>query len=790
MANYNALFPSPDNPHLSLRQADGKALGRVRAIVKGSAPQAGMKDYRFFVDPVSPLPKGFEEAEKFGFTGFMSRIGFGFNSFQTEEQALAKLMEEYGDSFVTFTPALRSNKFFVLDDMTKEGRTPFMDVDKNYYPVPAFGTIDQPVFGGDINKFCHHIMSGKPLPGLSKRNWNNDVRPQLVVAATKNLEGKLGPWVVFAPLHDDAFDSMVIGEGGAYFRVRNHGPLGYGLVDVNNSEILSHILRCEESPLWFVPEEFLPDLRRDLRPVPEDEDILKDSGVEVNPFGMLEGNFVTKDDLFQLLNGKRDEETGEGVLDVIRKMNLKGKKPLEKMPEAQEGKKLKAEFKANEVLKDAEKPHRANEGRGRKEAPRQEAPAAKEVKEIAKEAPKEAPRETAKDAAKEAPKDVKEAPKQETTAKETKGKNGKRDEAPAFTEKDFIDRLTDTASRAGLLYNQKDLINFHISVKSSRLVILAGMSGTGKSGLVRLYGKALGIPEERICFLPVRPSWMDDGDILGYVDMKNLVYRSADTGLAELLIDASQHTDKLYIVCFDEMNLARAEHYFAQFISALEKEGNPVIRLYNPSLAPRLYNGDRYPADITVGANVIFTGTVNVDESTYHFSDKILDRANVITLHQGRFRDLMGLKRRKRARYDEIGAKMFSTFRVRGGLGLTERELDLLDALNDAFHDSGIQCGIGFRVARQMGRYLENIPEGFGFSRKEGIDSQVVQRILTKLRGSSQQLSILLSLNDKGELKGTVPAVLEKFSDLSNFEESKRVLKIKAGELKLYDYTI
>lgn len=67
-----------------------------------------------------------------------------------------------------------------------------MDVDKNYYPVPAFGTIDQPVFGGDINKFCHHIMSGKPLPGLSKRNWNNDVRPQLVVAATKISRGSWG----------------------------------------------------------------------------------------------------------------------------------------------------------------------------------------------------------------------------------------------------------------------------------------------------------------------------------------------------------------------------------------------------------------------------------------------------------------------------------------------------------------------------------------------------------------------------------------------------------------------
>ena len=74
---------------------------------------------------------------------------------------------------------------------------------------------------------------------------------------------------------------------------------------------------------------------------------------------------------------------------------------------------------------------------------------------------------------------MKKAPKQETTAKETKGKNGKRDEAPAFTEKDFIDRLTDTASRAGLLYNQKDLFTVEFSVISSRLVMLAGLSGRG-----------------------------------------------------------------------------------------------------------------------------------------------------------------------------------------------------------------------------------------------------------------------------------------------------------------------
>lgn len=701
MANYSMM----DNTFSPLRQADGKVLGRVRPMVKMSTPQAGMKDVRFFVDPLSPLPKGYEEAGKFGFTGFMSRIGFGFNSFPDEDTAAANLESVFGDCFVTFTPALRNNKYFVLDDMEKEGRTPFMNTDKNYYPVPAFGTLEQPVFNGDINKFCHHILTGKPLPGLSKKFWNNDIPPRLIVAATKNYENKLGPWVVFAPLYDDAFDSTVIGEGGAYFKVRGRGPLGYAVVDSKNSELMSHILRCKSSPLWFVPEEFMPDLRLNLKPVPMNGDLLKDAGVKYNPF----------------------DELDEGP--------------------------------AGYYSLDESKP----------EPPKTESIIQKDIEPIV-ESLSSMEEATVNDAV------------EEVVSRETSEK--------VFTEMDFLRRLQETAEGAGLLYDKKDLINFHISVKSSRLVVLAGMSGTGKSGLVRLYGKALGLPEERVRFLPVRPSWMDDGDILGYVDMKNMVYRSADTGLAELLIDAAAHPEQLYMVCFDEMNLARAEHYFAQFISVLEKEENPVIRLYNPALAPRLYNSEKYPADIPVGRNVIFTGTVNVDESTYHFSDKILDRANVITLHQGRFRDLMGLSRKEIGTLPEVTAEQFLSFRVDQGLGLTEKELDLLDELNDAFKKSGISCGIGFRIACQMGRYLENIPQNNTFHREEGLDAQVVQRILTKLRGSSQQLSSLVSLNEKGNLEGTIVNVLSHFNDLSDFVEAKAVLEGKARELKLYDYTI
>lgn len=709
-----------NDSYSAVRQADGKVLGRVRAVVKSATPQAGVKDFRFFVDPVSPVPRGFEDGEKFGFTGFMSRIGFGYNSFADEESALANLESVFGDCFVSFTPSLRNNRYFVLDDMVKEQGTPFMEEDRNYYPVPAFGTEEAPVFDGDINKFCHHLLTDRPLPGLSKRYWNNDVSPRLIVAATRNYENKIGPWVVFAPLYDEAFDSRVIGEGGAYFRVKNRGQLGYAVVDGQNSELSSHILRCAESPLWFVPEVFLADLRLNLKPVPRDADLLKDCGVAVNPF-------ADEAEEEEPVHEAREQMTQRALDDLVQSLGI---------------------------------------GASGEEA--------------------YAPRRNRRD-----PRPIREAEAMEKASVSVEMHQESAKELPKpFTEGDFLARLKEAAENDGLLYAEKDLFHFHISMKSSRLVILAGKSGIGKSGLVRLYGRALGLPESQVCFLPVRPSWMDDGDVLGYVDMKNMVYRSADTGLAELLIDAAAHPEKQYIVCFDEMNLARVEHYFAQFISVLEKEDHPMIRLYNPSLAPRLYNSEKYPPEIPVGRNVLFTGTVNVDESTCHFSDKILDRANVITLSQCHFRDLLKLSPQERKVYKEITAGEYDDFRVKEGMGLNDKELELLDALNDAFTKSGMPYGIGFRVAQQMGRYLENIPEEAGISRGEGLDAQLVQRVFTKLRGSADQLSGLLTLSDKNTAEGLLPAILVRFKALSDFQESQAVLKRKAGELKLYDYTM
>lgn len=678
MANVNEPFSSEELNFAIVKPAQGKVLGRVRFEVKSSKPSAKLKDYRFFVDSLSPLPSEYENAKKFGFTGFMSRLDCKFDEIKNEEEAIEFLKENYKDCFVTFTPALRNNKFFVLDDLQKEGKTLFMDTDKDYIPIPVFGTVDAPIFSGNINKFCHHMLEGKPLPGLSKKYWDNEMDVEFVIATMKNYEGKIGPYIIFAPLYNDVFDSKVIGEGGAYFKSKRNTTLGYAVYDMKNIELKNHILRCTNSPLWFVPREYLVEFRKNLKPVPQDGDLFKDMGIE-----------VIHDPIF--LEAKEEP--------------LKLEETLVEMIET----------------------------------------------------------------------------KKETKEKEIEEK---------YEEKDFIKHLIKTSNDMGFIYSEKDLINFHISMKSSRLVILSGMSGIGKSGLIRMYGKALGLPKERTVLIPVRPSWMDDGDLLGYVDMKNMIYRPADTGLSELLIDASRNPDKMYIICFDEMNLARAEHYFAQFISVLENEEETKIRLYNPSLAPRIYNSTHYPPEIVIGKNIMFAGTVNVDESTYKFSDKILDRANVITLKQGRFIDLANVRNSKEINAREINAKEFENFRKTGDIELKEEELEFLDELNDAFYKSGIMCGIGFRVAKQLDNYLKNIPKEINFTRNEGIDLQMVQRILTKLHGSSQQLKTLIGYDEQGKLSGKILEVLNKYRHISTFEETRRVLKEKSGELKLYDYTL
>ncbi|MGN7396006.1 McrB family protein [Peribacillus frigoritolerans] len=357
--------------------------------------------------------------------------------------------------------------------------------------------------------------------------------------------------------------------------------------------------------------------------------------------------------------------------------------------------------------------------------------------------------------------------------------------------KDFIEVTRDE----GLFYHEKDLYNFHTAVKTGSLVILAGMSGTGKSKLVQAYAKTLGLGNQ-YSLIPVRPSWTDDSDLIGYADTLNMVYRPGDSGLVNTLIKAENEPDKLFLICFDEMNLARVEHYFSQFLSVLEMdEGKRVLRLYNDELTNRFYNGSQYKPTLTIGDNVVFVGTVNIDESTHHFSDKVLDRANLISLSVLPFNYLFDIEEKKRNdKRDPVSKDIYNSFKnQQRPLALTEREVDFLWAIHEEIQIAKQSMGIGPRIIRQIDRYLKNLPIQGSLSRKEAFDLQLVQRIWTKLRGPEELLSELVGeyrLDDKQLENSKLLEIVSDFPDLSDFTVTKRVMLEKAKELRLNGYTI
>lgn len=367
-------------------------------------------------------------------------------------------------------------------------------------------------------------------------------------------------------------------------------------------------------------------------------------------------------------------------------------------------------------------------------------------------------------------------------------------------EERFLEYFIQVTREAGLQYAEKDLINFHTAMKSNTLNILAGMSGTGKSRLVQAYAKALGLDDDQFVIIPVRPSWTDDSDLIGYVDAMNMVYRAGDSGLINTLIQAQKEENrdnKIYLVCFDEMNLARVEHYFSQFLSVLEMEPQRrQLRLYSDDLTGRLYNTAKYEPIINIPENIMFVGTVNIDESTYHFSDKVLDRANVITLDVLPYVHFKNLSQSERKQLRDIHGRKyyedFKSFRISDKFSLEEREVELFWRIHLMLQSVNKTLGVGPRIVKQIDMYIQNLPATPHLSRKQAVDLQVVQRILPKLRGPEGLLKELIGKVDHHNAvsDSNFDRLLEEFTDISDFVETRNVLSHKAKELKINGYTI
>lgn len=370
---------------------------------------------------------------------------------------------------------------------------------------------------------------------------------------------------------------------------------------------------------------------------------------------------------------------------------------------------------------------------------------------------------------------------------------------PLSKELIFLSRFKTITKKEKLLYSDQDLTNFHTAMKSGNLVILAGLSGSGKSKLVSCYAKALN-SKQILKMIPVQPFWQDDSDLLGFVDINNFIYHPGDSGLVDTLIEANSNTDKMYVINFDEMNLARVEHYFAQFLSVMEMD--PIdrkINLYSEKESSRLFNSDKYPPFITISTNVIFTGTVNLDESTFTFSDKVLDRANVIKLDILPFTNYFSERNSEIETSEEsippngfsLSEREYRSFRNNDSqFSLLKDETELLWKIHEAMYAINSNMGVGWRILRQIDMYLKNLPNNGELSREDALDIQLVQRILTKVRGSKNQLEAIIGGYENKEIKNSYFFELfEEYSSISHFKKSREAVIKKAKELSMNGYT-
>jgi uncharacterized coiled-coil DUF342 family protein len=210
-------------------------------------------------------------------------------------------------------------------------------------------------------------------------------------------------------------------------------------------------------------------------------------------------------------------------------------------------------------------------------------------------------------------------------------------------EPEALHRVRTHLQRGGLLFSDRVLRAFHTALKindSAQITVLAGVSGTGKSLLPRRYAAAMGIHFLQVA---VEPRWDSPQDLLGFYNYVEGKYRA--TELARLMAsmdpwksfgtEAPNHRDRLAMVLLDEMNLARVEYYFSEFLSRLEVRppyagGWPDRASCKDALIPVDIRGLENPPSLFPGQNILFVGTMNDDESTQSLSDKVLDRGNVM----------------------------------------------------------------------------------------------------------------------------------------------------------------
>ena len=296
-----------------------------------------------------------------------------------------------------------------------------------------------------------------------------------------------------------------------------------------------------------------------------------------------------------------------------------------------------------------------------------------------------------------------------------------------FTLPELVELFRNFAASQLKLYYKSEMVRIFLSgLASTKLIILQGISGTGKTSLAYAWGKFV---NNDSCIASVQPSWRDRTEFFGYLNEFTKKFNETEV-LAEMY--KAGYTDDVYTMVLDEMNIARVEYYFAEFLSLLEyhSEEERVLEITNDvwNSDPKKLIEGRLP----IGHNVYFIGTANNDESTFAISDKVYDRSMIINLN----------KKAERFYADEghpihISNKDFMYLANEARINFSSTDETKvrkdIEILNSILLQT-LRISFGNRMVKQILDYIP-VYEACGGTKEEAFDDFVSKKILRKIEG-------------------------------------------------------
>lgn len=326
---------------------------------------------------------------------------------------------------------------------------------------------------------------------------------------------------------------------------------------------------------------------------------------------------------------------------------------------------------------------------------------------------------------------------------------------------ELIDRFIKySASQLHLYYTKEIIARFFAGMATSKVLILEGISGTGKTSLPYAMGKFF---NKETSIISVQPSWRDRAELLGYLN--EFTKKFNETDFLKAVYQAG-YSDKPNFIVLDEMNLARIEYYFAEFLSVMEM---PDVHEWKIDLVPAsepsdpklLINGKLF-----INQNTWFIGTANKDDSTFTITDKVYDRATPIVINNKAELIDCDYTNNVQMTFDYLD-ELFK--KAQAEITMSTKVMDSFKKV-DEYIQQNFKIAFGNRIMKQIKLFVP-VYVSCGFTEVQGLDYMLANKILRKFESLNlsflhNELDGLIELLDKLFGKNSFKVSIEYIEDL------------------------